>query len=385
MSVSFSPENQREFTRNPARIPRGNRPRRGMAYYSKTPTGKHRAQIEKRGQRISRTFDTKREAREWAAREETIIVQGARGQFPDRTVREAMSRYAAEVSSTKRGRDFEVLKMEAFVRDYPALADKVLHTVETPDLVAWRDARLKTVYGAKPAAPGRPARPGRLVTKGTVQREINLFRAVWTVAAREWKWCAEPTPWRGLKSPGDNPPRDQRIGWRDSKRLLRAMGFRTGTPPLTKTAECAWAFLVSLRTGMRAGEVLGLRRDTVDLANRVVRLDVHKTVEAVSTRFVPVQRQAGRLLSTLAAAAAGRQRQELFTIDSASLDALFRKMRNRVGLRDIHFHDARAEALTRLARRVDVMTLARISGHRDLKVLMHTYYRETPEEIARRL
>jgi hypothetical protein len=38
-----------------------------------------------------------------------------------------------------------------------------------------------------------------------------------------------------------------------------------------------------------------------------------------------------------------------------------------------------------LMRRVDVMTLARISGHRDLRQLIATYYRESAREIAARL
>jgi len=52
---------------------------------------------------------------------------------------------------------------------------------------------------------------------------------------------------------------------------------------------------------------------------------------------------------------------------------------------DLRFHDARASALTRLARREDVMTLARISGHTDLNQLLKSYYRESASEIAARL
>ena len=37
------------------------------------------------------------------------------------------------------------------------------------------------------------------------------------------------------------------------------------------------------------------------------------------------------------------------------------------------------------AREVDVMTLARISGRADLKMLLAVYYRETAEQIAARL
>ncbi|MDV7398319.1 hypothetical protein RZS08_43345, partial [Arthrospira platensis SPKY1] len=64
---------------------------------------------------------------------------------------------------------------------------------------------------------------------------------------------------------------------------------------------------------------------------------------------------------------------------------LFSKLVKQLMLGDLHFHDARATALTLLARRVDVLTLARISRHKDLSLLMRVYYRDTPEEIAKRL
>jgi len=75
----------------------------------------------------------------------------------------------------------------------------------------------------------------------------------------------------------------------------------------------------------------------------------------------------------------------VFTLTSASLDALFRKAKANTLIQDLHFHDARADALTRFSRKVDVLTLARISGHRDLKILMQHYYRESAEDIAKRL
>ncbi|MEX3614664.1 MAG: integrase, partial [Burkholderia gladioli] len=39
----------------------------------------------------------------------------------------------------------------------------------------------------------------------------------------------------------------------------------------------------------------------------------------------------------------------------------------------------------RLSKKVDVMTLAKISGHQDLRVLQNAYYRESAESIASRL
>ena len=74
-----------------------------------------------------------------------------------------------------------------------------------------------------------------------------------------------------------------------------------------------------------------------------------------------------------------------WTVTSASLDALFRKARGRCGIEDLHFHDSRAEALTRLSEKVDVLTLAKISGHRDINLLSRVYYRITAAQIALRL
>lgn len=49
------------------------------------------------------------------------------------------------------------------------------------------------------------------------------------------------------------------------------------------------------------------------------------------------------------------------------------------------FHDARGTALTLMARRMPVEQLQRISRHRKIDTLIHTYYRETNEQIAARL
>jgi integrase len=45
------------------------------------------------------------------------------------------------------------------------------------------------------------------------------------------------------------------------------------------------------------------------------------------------------------------------------------------------FHDARHEATTRLAGKLQVLDLARVTGHRDIKQLM-TYYNKDARELA---
>lgn len=79
-----------------------------------------------------------------------------------------------------------------------------------------------------------------------------------------------------------------------------------------------------------------------------------------------------------------RDGDSVFRLGRSSLDALYRKVRARAGIEDLHFHDLRHEAITRLAKRLHVLALARAVGHRDLRMLQ-IYYNESAEEIARRL
>jgi integrase len=326
-----------------------------MAYISKLPSGKWRAEVSKNGKRTSASFKTKAEATNWAAAEEAAIVALKRGVFPRKTLGEAMDRYVDEVSPAKRGERHEGLRLRAFQRDFPALAGMVLHEIKTPDMAGWRDARL------------------RKVSPGSVARDINLLSNLFTVAREEWHWCG-PSPLTGMRRPKDNPPRTRRVKWQEVKAICRWLGYRTGDVR-TKQQQVALAFLLGLRTGMRAGEILSLSPANVDLERRVATV-VHKTQHLTGRpRDVPLTRQAVRLLR-------GHQG---FTLTSASLDALFRKARDARMLKDLHFHDSRAEALTRLARKVDVLTLSRISGHKDINLLSSVYYRETAEDVAARL
>lgn len=54
------------------------------------------------------------------------------------------------------------------------------------------------------------------------------------------------------------------------------------------------------------------------------------------------------------------------------------------GIEGLHFHDSRATAITRLARVLSPVELARMIGHRDLGSLL-VYYRESASSIAERL
>lgn len=317
-----------------------------------TPYGKgYRCQVYVKGERDSQTFERKRDAQAWGARREQELKAGAL--VGGKTFAQAAERYKAEVSTKKAGNEWEVLRLDRMIEHF---GNTRLGEIEQPQIAAWRDFRL---IGDKDHRP---------VSGATVVRESNLLRNVFTVARDEWHWI-DHHPFKGVKLPDEGEPRWQRWDWKRIRRVLRMLGHVTGKAPRTKNQEVALAFLITLTVSPRAAEVLRIGPKTYDHATGVL---------AVKAK--------GRLRSEVPVPHRGRKHCALanFTIGADMLDVLFRRARDATLAGDLTFHDGRATALTLLARRVDILTLSRISQHKDLKKLQ-IYYRETGAEIASRI
>jgi integrase len=236
----------------------------------------------------------------------------------------------------------------------------------TPEMIAnWRDQRL------------------REVSPGTVIRELGFLRGIFEQARREWRWL-HANPCKDVRRPPAPPARSRLIEDDERDGMLQALGW-TGEVR-TVQHEVAVAMLLSLETGMRAGEILGLTWSNVALERRTAKLPKTKNGDA---REVPLTRRAVELLKLMKARKLLHVRREVdsarvFHIDSLTLDTLFRRARAAAGLDGFTFHDARATAITRLAKRLDIHDLARMIGHRDLNSLL-VYYRASASEIAARL
>lgn len=324
-----------------------------------------RAEVARLGVRKSQVFSTKAQAVAWAAQVEADILAGRLRAGSDITVAQAVDRYLRDVAPHRRGGVYERRRLLALLRLCPWLAEMPVSEVRREHMARWRDERRAVVSDA------------------SVVRESSDLRTLWKYC-RSWGWM-EVDPFKELPMPDKGHARARRTDWRELRLLLRGMGYVTGKRPLLPQQEVAWMYLIAHHTALRAGEIQSLSTRNVDLQRRVIRLDMHKTLEHAGVRHVPFTRKAARLLAMLDKWAREAGRENYFTVGPQSRDALFRKIRDRLLIEDLHFHDARADALTRLSRRVDVMTLARISGHRDLRQLLNTYYRETAEQIAARL
>lgn len=317
-----------------------------------------RAEVCVNGTRDSATFDTKAEARAWAAQREVDLRQDSRlGHKTTKTLRQVLERYRDEVSVHRKGAKWETNRINAIIRDYEKLVNKRLSSISTDDFVHWRNDRLAKVSPA------------------SVRREANLLSSALSVARTEWKWLGV-NPMSDLKKPAKAAHRDRRISEDEQERLLLSMGHSDATPS-TYTQQVAVAFLFALETAMRAGEIYGLQWQHVNLQGRYVTLPDTKNG---TKRHVPLSRRAVALLEQMR----GIHSQRVFTVSGDSASVLFAKARRRTQIADLRFHDTRHEALTRLAKKLHVLDLARMVGHKDPRSLM-IYYNATATEIAQQL
>ena len=162
------------------------------------------------------------------------------------------------------------------------------------------------------------------------------------------------------------------------KRICFALGFDQAKTELaiTRYQRVAVAFLFAIETAMRAGEICRLLAS--DIVGRTTTL---RQTKNGTKRGVPLSRHAAKLLRLLPDVP---DDEPLFGMTSRSLDALFRKAKKRAMIDDGTFHDTRHLAITRLGKKLNVLDLARMVGHKDLRQLQ-VYYNETAETMAAQL
>lgn len=316
-----------------------------------------RARVRKLGTDKTETFRTKRDAEAWATQLEAEITAGRRGDIPDKSFGDLVTRYADEVTPAKRGARPELLRLKRVLQDKIA-------AVRLPDLnethvTAWRDRRLQSVGPA------------------SARREWITLSHACNIAIREWRWLRS-NPFDLVKKPLPAPPRKRRPQGDELARILHALGYSETEPVLSKTQAVGAAALFAVETAMRESEIARLR--WCDIEGRVAHVLKSKTDDHKSVgRDVPLSGEAVRILGRLP-----RPDEALpcFGVEAASIDALWRRAKAKALIEGLTFHDLRREALTRLAKKVDVLTLAKISGHRDLRILSAVYYAPDMQDVA---
>lgn len=324
-----------------------------MATYRKRGD-RWRAEISTQGVRASKTFTTKRQAQLWAKEKELEIeASTGRGIVPDKTVEDAFTRYSNEISVTKKGARWEHIRLKKLA-SYD-IAKLKLATLQAGDIALWRDLRLR-----------------ENVQPSTVRREMNLLSSVLSVARKEWHWLAHK-PSEDVSKPKNSPPRERRISEDEIERTLQALGWQPHEA-ITQTKHLVAAYmLLALETAMRLGEICGIEENDSDFDAKSVSLEETKNADH---RKVPLSKKAISLLKQIFSSSK--------TVTSDVASKLFARAVRKAEIENLTFHDTRHEAITKLAKKLDVLELARMVGHRDPRSLM-IYYNATPAELAEKL
>lgn len=312
----------------------------------------------------SKVFLSHSDARAWAS---TVESEMARGVFVSRAeakrtiFRDALARYEREITPDKKSADDERSKINRLRESQ--LADYSLANLNGTVLAAWRDSRLQTV---KP---------------GTVVRELALISHVFTVARKEWGMAGLSNPVEDIRKPSlKGSGRTRRLEPGEEKELLsRANTYGKPWPTVIRLA---------IETAMRREEIALLRWKHVDLKRRVIHLIDSKNGEPrdvpLSSRAIDVLRALPRRKDGLVFGLRPDSITQAFsriTGNAAKSKRTLKKPKKGL-LGDLHFHDLRHEATSRLFERgLNQIQVAAITGHKTLQVLKgYTHLRA--EELA---
>lgn len=264
--------------------------------------------------------------------------------MPDWTMRVALEKYRSKVSILKKGYPQEKYRIEQLARSF--LGEKIAREITSVDIATYRDQRLAEINPRtkKPLAPS------------SVRLEMSLLSNLFELCIIEWG-VADENPVTKVRKPKTPPGRDRRLTPREDRIILR-YAFQHSNPDLYSIV------VLAIETAMRQGEILKLQWEHINLRSGIAHLP---TTKNGSKRDVPLSQRAREVLTRLGPKPTGR----VFGYTSEGLKSTWRFMLIKLRIDDLHFHDLRHEAISRLFElgTLDLMEVAAISGHKSLAML----------------
>jgi integrase len=204
------------------------------------------------------------------------------------------------------------------------------------------------------------------VSAHTVQKELNILKHLLSLAV---EWDLIPlTPAHRVKSPKVPPGRVRYLQPTELRLLIN---------------ECPeWlqpiAALAAV-TGMRRGEILGLRWLDVDFAGHRILLPQTKNNEG---RVIYLNASAEAVLQSLVYANVRATDKVFPHISPGQVTVAFRRICQKLGIANFRFHDLRHTAASWLRMQgADIHTVAQLLGHKDLRMAAR-YQHLSPQFLA---
>ena len=332
--------------------------------------GRYRARVIRKGYpSYSKTFKTHKEASTWARQIETEIDQGVlkssntiTNSMLDKKLSfsEAAEHYIKNHTIYKRNCKTETGTIRTLIRHW---GKEYVQGINKAKVFALRDDLLSR---------GRSG--------DTVNHYYNAISKIYQMLQTEWSMTVE-NPIKGMKRLPANPSRTKRINGETETALLLAC--EQSTSKLLKPI-----IQFALETGMRRGEIIGLKWLDIDLPRRRAFLHITKNGEP---RQVPLTLKSIQILGEVKDA----HPERVFPL---SMDALRRYFDKAIKVakenwksegvnpfNDLRLHDCRHEALSRLSDAgLNVIELSHISGHKTLAQLAR-YTHPSHEAIFKKL
>lgn len=317
---------------------------------------KYQVQIRRDGYpSLYKSFSKKSDAETWARHNESLADRGDIPQ-PSRllkghTVQSVFERYKAEVSIKKRSYNSEKFILDALIRQ--SFSSKTLDNILVSDFLSYREERLKEVKA------------------GTVNRELAIAKHAFDIAIKEWNIPLRENPLSKIKKLKVNNARTRRLHDDEWQSILDAINK-------TRNKHIIRLIRFAMFTGMRRGELLRLKWQDIDESLNVLFIPVTKNGYS---RTIPLSLDALSVLAEIEKEESGL----IFPLTANSVRMAWDRLVKRAGVKDLHFHDLRHEAISRFFEKgLSVPEVALISGHRDFRMLFR-YTHLKAEDIAKKI
>lgn len=320
-----------------------------MATFSNR-NNKWQARVRRLGQpTITKTFLIKQDAEKWARSVEIEIDRGTyiNTDYAQKTLfKEILQKYLDDVAPNMRSANNQAIRVRKLMK-HP-IAEVNMAQLSPKHIADYRDERLKVM---KP---------------NTVIRELAILSSVINHARREWSLNVI-NPVTMIKKPPSSQGRDRILNDEELGRLF--IELEKISPWYKPLVEFA------LETAMRRSELMSLLWRNINFDKSVAFLPLTKNGDS---RYVPLSNKAISILRSLPRDIDGR----IFPLNKQTVSILFLRSARRARVENIHFHDLRHMAITRLASIFsNPIELATISGHKSLSMLKR-YTHLKAEDLA---
>jgi integrase len=138
----------------------------------------------------------------------------------------------------------------------------------------------------------------------------------------------------------------------------------------------------AIATGMRKSEITRIRWDDLDTDNKTVVIRKRKHPTDPKDETVPLLDVTGYDAWALIQSQP-QQGPRIFTVNPKSVSSSFTRACKALKIEDLHFHDLRHEATSRLFEAgYQIQEVALVTGHNDWKILQR-YTQLRPEDLHR--